>query len=218
MTKQEEQEQYLAGIEAKKLHAYKKKIDPFLNRKNSLASKLRVGLGLKGGELISDKLPEQLKKVSKQILPYVPKHSPSAPAHLLSREKEAEALARVMLGDSHAKVASKLNIAQGHIYALMARIFPDRRFADEILEDVLLSNAHLASGIFAQKADELSAKDAAVSAGIFSQRYIEKKAEREARDNPVTPVHLVLELSSTLKRIQGKVIDADTKPSNSESA
>jgi len=177
------------------------------HRSNTLASKLRAGLKLKGGELISDKLPNQLKIVTKKLLPHIPAHVGDKP-HSLSREKEAEALARIFLGDSYTKVSDKMNIAQGTIHFLMARTFPDRKFADEILEDVLLNNAHLASGIFAQKSEELSARDAAVAAGIFTQRYIEKKAEREARDNPVTPIHVVLALSSTLKRIEGKVIES----------
>ncbi len=170
----------------------------------AISGEFSKAMSLKKGETISRKFPSETKALAKKLIKVMPKDKSIPPDRL------ALAAAKHMMGDSLSAAAKQVGINVRLVHELFTVKFPERKAMDEMLEDVMLTNANLASAIFAQKAHELSARDAAVAAGIFSTRYLEKKAEREGRDRPSVPILAIIQLEKTLKSIEGKVIEAET--------
>lgn len=152
-------------------------------------------------EGITSLLPEKHKhKVIKKILEYIePMDHPKA-SHTV--QDQAIMLAEHIMGDSQLAVETKHQVSSGYVRKLLVRHFGSREQLDEILEDVLLENALVASSIFERKKETLTARDAATAAGIFTQRYLEKKRARENPEAPILPVHVVLKMEQTLSQLK----------------
>lgn len=172
-----------------------------------LSVKLRRAVSLEKGKTISDAFPVERKKLAINL-----KGFPN-----VKNYKVAQAAAAHLMGDTQEAAAEQFGVSMHLIQALFSAKYPAREKMEELLETVLLGNAHIASAIFAKNApQELAARDAAVAAGIFSSRYMEVKQQRENKDRPTFNVGVIIQLQQTLsnidakakaKQLEGKIID-----------
>lgn len=167
---------------------------------------LKRELQLKPNESIAEKFPENYDQLYSVVLARLPKEDPN-------RKKMASATARYMMGDAAAKVENQIGVNYSKIHQIMGIVFPDPKEMISVLETTLLNNAVLANAVFMSKAHDLTPKDAAIASGIFAQRFLELKKDREGTDTPPVDFKLVVQLQATLadlntiKQIPGKVID-----------
>lgn len=171
--------------------------------KGQRQAKLNRDLALGPDESIADKFPEPHEKLKEVILKRLP-------ADDVRRSKHASAIARHLMGDPAAKVERQMGVNSSLIHRLMDMVFPDKADMLATLETTLGANALIANAVFMQKAHELNPRDAALSAGIFAQRALELKRDREGKD--ITPIDfkLVVNLEATLADLNRiKQIGAD---------
>lgn len=170
------------------------------NKRRTLAPlsvKIKSQIGLKDGEKISQKFPKQVKDLTRRLIPLMPDTK-------IAKHVMAKAAAKIMTGETHESVAEELKIPLRKIQQIFATSYPERERMDALLETSLLANAHLSNVMFMEKADTLSARDAAVAAGIFSSRFLEVKQHRENKGKPQVNIGVVLQLSGILQRIDEK--------------
>lgn len=157
-------------------------------------------------------MPEQVIKVQKKILQKIDL-GVDEPGTKISVVTKARMLAEHMVGDSQKTVETRHGVSNGYIDKLLTRKFGDRAQLNELLEDVLLENALVAGAVFQEKAPEMSGRDAAVAAGIFTQRLLDVKKSKQPEQG-VLPIALLLRLEGTLDRVRqirhGTVISAET--------
>lgn len=175
-------------------------------------AKLNRELNLTFDESIADKFPDEHLRLKAKILSRLPEDNPQ-------REKFADATARHIMGDPSAKVEQHMGVNYHRIHQIMGMVFPDRDEMLETLETTLVSNALIANAVFMSKAHELNPRDAALATGIFTQRAIEMKRDREGKDVAPIDFRLVVSLESTLSKIhelkQAKVIELEDKKDES---
>jgi hypothetical protein len=116
------------------------------------------------------------------------------------------------------KDAAKLShTSEKAIRRLKERLFTDQGLF-RVLEGVFQQCAMEASLIFMQKKDELSAKEAAVSAGIFTDNALNLSRARAKgyREEDKQEVHILVELQKTLnaveisrKKKEPEIVDAE---------
>lgn len=169
--------------------------------------KLNRDLALGPDESIADKFPEPHEKLKEVILKRLPADDPR-------RSSFASAVARHMMGDPAAKVERQMGINSSMIHRIMDMVFPDKADMLATLETTLGANALIANAQFMATAHRMEGRDAAMAAGIFTQRFLETKRDREGKD--ITPIDfkLVVNLQATLADLnqikQAKAIDVTT--------
>lgn len=148
----------------------------------------------------SQLFPDKVAKVKRKILREIEVKRPSARAFPIM--KTVQAVAEHLVGDSQAVVEERHGLSNGYINKMLSHNFADKAKLDSILENVLLENAVVSSAIFQEKAHEMNAPQAAVAAGIFSQRYAEKKRDKQNADTGNAPVAVLIRLDSTLEKLK----------------
>ena len=119
------------------------------------------------------------------------------------------AIAEHLAGETRKYVNEKYHV---NVQEALKMYFPNSAQREQVLEDVLLDNALIANVKFQTKADDLSARDAALASGIFTQRFSEFKKARKNDHNPEVPIQTVILLQQTLERVKevhGKVIEIE---------
>lgn len=148
----------------------------------------------------SQLFPEKVAKVKRKVLREFEVKRPEMRAVPVT--KTCQAIAEHLVGDSQAVVEERHGLSNGYINKMLSHNFADRNKLDRILENVLLENAVVSGAIFQEKAHELTAPQAAVAAGIFSQRYAEKKRDKQNADSGTAPVAVLIQLNNTLERVR----------------
>jgi len=182
-------------IEERKAWLKKMREKPKKAAKQSKFKKsLKRELQLKPDQSIAEAFPDNFLKLKGEILARLPQSDPR-------RERYAEGVAKYMMGDAAGKIDKEIGVNYSKIHQIMDVVFPDPKEMVKVLENTLLNNAVLANAIFLSKAHELSPKDAAVAAGIFAQRFLELKKDREGTDQQPIDLKLIVQLQGTLGQI-----------------
>ena len=188
-------EEYLAKLRARKRPG---SVRPSV----SLKKALKVGHGE-----VAAKQPEVVLMIKKKLLENRPdKISPIMKGSLIAKEN---AIAEHLAGESQDFVNAKYHVDVQHALRMY---FPNSAQREQVLEDVLLDNALISNVIFQRKASDLSARDAALASGIYTQRFSELKKARKSDHNPEVPVATVILLQQTLERVKqvhGRVIELE---------
>lgn len=166
---------------------------------------------------------ERLKQVKEAVRPIADLDKPpgtTGMTAIVPGEERLEMLAEYFLtGKSQHSIEKKWGMSRGYIKHALNRTFADREKLESILYDLNIENAVVSHLVFQKKAESMTARDAAIAAGIFTQRFAEIKRLTQTATAPVLDVNLTLKLEETmdkLKRIHGPVIDITPKKSNED--
>lgn len=147
---------------------------------------------------------EHRKKVSKKIDEAV-----GRPATTEKEERVRAATAAVLSGNSTFSEAQRLYaVKYNDIQKFLTATFQTEDDRYKFMEDCMLTNAMLATGVFQKKYGELSAIDAARAASIFADKAVTIKKAREAgfKEPPIN-IGVIVSLEKTLKALTPKIID-----------
>ena len=137
--------------------------------------------------------------IAQQVLRKLENSKPHG-SHTTEEEQRKEmALADHIAGESKSEVERKYRLAVGTVNRTIKQRFKSVEDFYEFLEGCFAQNALLASAIFAEKAPELSAIQAAQAANIFGQRAVEVRKARlsQFKEAPLS-VEVVMKLQQAL--------------------
>lgn len=188
----------------KKIHTAGKIGKDFYNKKKAAFKKMKTDPKLDPG------YKKRLAQIRLKIMPLMKDKGNN---NGLTDFEEATLLSESLLGlDTNRNIERSYGVCQGYVQRALKRSFPDRDKLEQTLIDLNLENAITSHYIFQKKSAELSAKDAAIAAGIFTQKHGELKRLTQATQAPTLTVDLTLKLEETmskLKQIHGRTIDID---------
>lgn len=194
-------------------HLKKNKSKPSKPPASKVAVKMRSQLRCKKGE-VALKMATTVKKIKKTLLMNLPevKDVPIGRPPFQPKNQMAivNATAEHLAGETIPWVEEKYKLAHGTVTTALRMFFPSTEQREEALSNLLLDNALTGAMIFKKKAHTLSARDAALTTGIFTQRHIELKKAKQNNYQAEIPVTMVLKLEETLakaKLIHGKTLD-----------
>lgn len=176
-----------------------------------MSVKMRRALRCKPGE-VAEKMPHIVKKIKAKLLHHIPERKTKAgnKADNQNQMQIVNATAEHLAGESIPWVEEKYKLAHGTVKTALKMFFPSEEQRENALRNLLLDNAITGAMIFKKKAHSLSARDAALTAGIFTQRFSELKKAQANNYQPEIPVTMVIKLEETLaraKEIHGKILD-----------
>jgi len=171
-----------------------------------LSTALRTAFKCKQGE-VAKRNPIVVKAIKKKLLMHRPA---TVHGNLTTNTQHVEqAIAEHLAGETQKFVDEKYNC---NVRRALQMYFPDQPTREQILEDILLDNALISAVQFQDKAEDLNARDAAVAAGIFTQKFSEFKRARQSGHQEQIPINLILQLNNTLenvKKIHGPIIEME---------
>jgi hypothetical protein len=141
--------------------------------------------------------------------PIAQQENPDHGARSFSVESSETAIAEWLAGATQAEVEAKYGMSAGYIAKAVQRRFLKTESGRKMLESLVLENAIASSVHFSEKLPELSGVQAAMTAGIFTDKFI---ALQRLQGNAVgaTPNFAELaEVGNTLeyiKRVAGEIV------------
>lgn len=159
------------------------------------AKELKKATGLPDGRLAHSEAVVEIRRTLLRKTP--PKNS--------EERTEVLALAEHLAGESQMYVEDKYALSRGAVARLLRRVFPTQEAQLDFLETCFTANAMLASQIFAEKANDMSAYQAAAAAGIFAKSLINLKQARATnfQERQPVPVNLLVQLKEALTNANG---------------
>lgn len=173
--------------------------------RQAVSSKLRKAFKCKHGQ-VHKKQPELLRKAKALLLKNIPETFDRQDSLTATINATAEHLA----GESQAFVEKKYGLARSAVSDALNLFFPSTELRRAALKNLLLDGALQSAVIFRQKAEAMTAPQAAITAGILSQRYVELEKAEQNNFKEEIPVALVIQLEATIqkvKQVHGKTID-----------
>lgn len=175
----------------------------------STSARLRKALGCERGEVYKH-FPAEVKKVKIKLMGLIPKNfAQNRKSNILT---VVSATAEHLLGETQSDSEKKYKLEKGEVQNALRLFFPSKEERLNALSNLLLDNAITGAMIFKEKKKDLTVMQAAIAAGLFTDKFIQlQKAKQNnfASDADVN-VSLILQLEKTLartKEIHGKTID-----------
>lgn len=172
--------------------------------KGAMSHKMKKALGKNATEKQA-KVVSDLKKKLIETMPHSFHPNMTHPI-----QKLIPAMAEHLAGAGLHEVEDKYQLSRNSVSSALKMWFDTRESREEALANILLDNALTSGMIFKEKAHELSARDAALATGIYTERYTGFKKAQLTNFQPDIPINLVMQLDATLaaaKKVQAKVIE-----------
>lgn len=118
------------------------------------------------------------------------------------------ATAEILSGTATISQAEKIYaVRYMEVKRFLEKTFSTEEDKYKFLEDCMITNAMLASNVFQEKYDQMSALDAARAASLFSDKAVTIRKSRESgfRETPIN-VGVILSLERTLNKLTNETI------------